>query len=360
MFSKKICAVACVAVWLVGCSGTSMRRSFKETVHDDVIKTALLYKFTKDKNVKQRHLGVDVYRGVVTLHGRAETVAERNMAEQIAQETRNVVAVENYLVVKSPHDPRFVVEGKPNLAPLRAPVARTTAPRAIPAPTTPVAPAVHAKTAPATAARQDFGDDQIDDLSVGDPLEPHPAVRHTPPSAPVAAKPAAPKAPAIYNAPTAPKITQAPAIGARGTSAPKYFDKGVLPPAQDISEKVAPPKTAPSNLAKPGVAKPVVTVPSVSKNVSKTKIPAVQPSVMTPPDDSELPKAPAVANAKVPTKTAAPHWIRGNSHSAIEVKDLLDDGASAKRTSVDSHDSEAQRAHHTADELKNLKSLPND
>lgn len=106
---NRIFTVLVLVIFGVGCAATSMRRSFNETWRDEATKTAVKLSLSQEKTVKARYINVDVYRNVVTLHGRVETAEQKVLAEQIAAEGENVVMVENHLVVRTSDDPRFVV-----------------------------------------------------------------------------------------------------------------------------------------------------------------------------------------------------------------------------------------------------------
>ncbi|MBI2346250.1 MAG: BON domain-containing protein [Deltaproteobacteria bacterium] len=71
----------------------------KESWLDSVTKTAVRYKLTRDKSVKARHMEIDVWRGVVTLHGRVQSADERQRAEELARQVKRVVIVDNHLSV---------------------------------------------------------------------------------------------------------------------------------------------------------------------------------------------------------------------------------------------------------------------
>lgn len=92
----------------LACSATDMRRSFREVWRDEATKSAIRLQFMDHKDVTARTINVDVFRGVVTLHGRVTTEQQRVAAKALAEAVPEVVMVENHLVVKSPDDPRFV------------------------------------------------------------------------------------------------------------------------------------------------------------------------------------------------------------------------------------------------------------
>lgn len=100
--------IAILAMSQLACSATDMRRSFREVWRDEATKSAIRLQFVDHKDVTSRTINVDVFRGVVTLHGRVTTEQQRAAAEALAGAVPEVVMVENHLVVKSPDDPRFV------------------------------------------------------------------------------------------------------------------------------------------------------------------------------------------------------------------------------------------------------------
>lgn len=134
-------------VTMAACSATPVRRSFKESWQDTKIKTAVRVKLTKDKGVKARHMDINVWRGVVALDGRALNADEKVLAETLARQVKNVVAVENHLhVVGEPMLPRVATT---------TPARTTAASVATRGPTAPVitAPSVGATTASTTASK---------------------------------------------------------------------------------------------------------------------------------------------------------------------------------------------------------------
>jgi hypothetical protein len=84
---------------IAACSATPVRRSVKETWSDTVTAQKLRYKLMRDKEVKKSRMHVEVFRGQVTLTGRAVSDVEKARAEQLAKSVRRVTGVENYIHV---------------------------------------------------------------------------------------------------------------------------------------------------------------------------------------------------------------------------------------------------------------------
>lgn len=86
-------------VTLAACSATPVRRSFKESWNDTMTAEKIRYKLMKDKEVKKSRMHVEVFRGQVTLTGRAVSEAEKARAEQVVKSVKRVTGVENYIHV---------------------------------------------------------------------------------------------------------------------------------------------------------------------------------------------------------------------------------------------------------------------
>jgi len=97
-----------LVVTLAACSSTPVRRSAKETWTDTMTASKVRYKLMKDKEVHKGRMHVEVYRGEVTLTGRAATEAEKARAETLAKSVKHVTGVENYV--------HIVGTGKPDSA----------------------------------------------------------------------------------------------------------------------------------------------------------------------------------------------------------------------------------------------------
>lgn len=94
----KITLVALV-LSVTACSSTPVRRSFKESWNDTMTASKVRYKLMKDKEVHKGRMHVEVYRGQVTLTGRALSDAERARAETLAKSVKKVTGVDNYVHV---------------------------------------------------------------------------------------------------------------------------------------------------------------------------------------------------------------------------------------------------------------------
>jgi osmotically-inducible protein OsmY len=77
----------------------SADRSFGEVVDDATITTTVKSKLLWGKSTEGLQMDVDTQRGKVTLSGEAETVAAKELAGRIAQNTDGVESVDNRLVV---------------------------------------------------------------------------------------------------------------------------------------------------------------------------------------------------------------------------------------------------------------------
>lgn len=97
MMTKTILLLAIVA--LAACSATPVRRSMKESWNDTLTAEKIRYKLMKDKEVKKSRMHVEVFRGQVTLTGRAVSEAEKARAEQLVKSVKRVTSVENYVHV---------------------------------------------------------------------------------------------------------------------------------------------------------------------------------------------------------------------------------------------------------------------
>lgn len=247
--------LCCTTLALAACSATPMRRNLKEAWRDGVIKADVKMRLAANNNVKARYVNVDVFRGVVSLSGRVEREAQRQVAEELARQSNEVVLVENHLVVRTPDDPRFISPNDGDMeaeaiavrtvsvnVPLRVPKATTAKPYSDLAVGDPYAgkplpekalrvlqqqmPPVRATAArriatppPPGATAATTPDRTYSDLVVGDPLSrgAHPAPQ------------VVPKAPVV--------TISTP----RAIPAPVYLEKGVIPPAASVEKRVMTP-----------------------------------------------------------------------------------------------------------------------
>jgi hypothetical protein len=97
IITQSILLLAILSV--AACSSTPVRRSFKESWNDTMTAEKIRYKLMKDKEVKKSRTHVEVFRGQVTLTGRAMSDTEKARAEQLVKSVKRVTAVENYIRV---------------------------------------------------------------------------------------------------------------------------------------------------------------------------------------------------------------------------------------------------------------------
>ncbi|MFO7784172.1 MAG: BON domain-containing protein [Thermodesulfobacteriota bacterium] len=88
-----------LAFAVAGCS-TPAGRSAGEWVDDGTIKTKVKARLAKDSILHVFAIGVNVFHGEVTLTGAVNIPEQRDLAEQIALETRGVTKVNNLLKLK--------------------------------------------------------------------------------------------------------------------------------------------------------------------------------------------------------------------------------------------------------------------
>lgn len=208
----RLLVVGGLMVAVAACSATPARRSFKESVRDTRIKAAVRLKLTKDKDVKARSMEIDVWRGVVNLHGRALTQTERLRAEELARQVKHVVAVENQLRVVGESTAPRVAGSAPSATPVAAGPATT-----MPAP----------RPAVITAA------------PVGTVAAPAPVATRVPASAPkpvTATKSAPPKAAAPVTARTESSKPASASKGAEGAALSTV--ESVRPKSADLTKKI--------------------------------------------------------------------------------------------------------------------------
>ncbi|MBI4367092.1 MAG: BON domain-containing protein [Deltaproteobacteria bacterium] len=204
----------------LACSGTTTRRSFRETLRDGKIKTAIRYKLSKDRGVKARHMEIHVWRGVATLTGHVSGVDERVRAEELTHGVGGVVAVENHLKP-------FPVMG--------APLAITTTPPA----------SIQAAAMPPKAEKK-------------------PVIT-------------APSAGAVATAPAKTATPKTPAMTTAATQTPKTIVKPTTPkPAPVAAKPAAQPKAVTKPLAGP-VTTPV-TVEDLRPRTAGMPIPNAKPA----------------------------------------------------------------------------------
>ena len=83
-----------------GCSVARDQQTVGSYVDDAAITTAVKAKMAEDKSVAATSISVETLNGTVQLSGFAKTQAEKNQAEAIARNTKNVRDVRNSIVVR--------------------------------------------------------------------------------------------------------------------------------------------------------------------------------------------------------------------------------------------------------------------
>ncbi len=93
-------AVAGMTIVSTGCSVARNQQSVGSYVDDAAVTTAVKAKMAEDKSVAATSISVETLNGTVQLSGFAKTQAEKNQAEAIARNTKNVRDVRNSIVVR--------------------------------------------------------------------------------------------------------------------------------------------------------------------------------------------------------------------------------------------------------------------
>ena len=93
-------AVAGITIVTAGCSVARNQQTAGAYVDDAAITTAVKAKMAEDKSVAATSISVETLNGTVQLSGFAKTQAEKNQAEAIARNTKNVRDVRNSIVVR--------------------------------------------------------------------------------------------------------------------------------------------------------------------------------------------------------------------------------------------------------------------
>ena len=84
----------------VGCSVAREQQTVGSYVDDAGITTAVKAKMAEDKTVSATSISVETLKGTVQLSGFAKSQAEKNQAENIARNTKNVKDVRNSNAVR--------------------------------------------------------------------------------------------------------------------------------------------------------------------------------------------------------------------------------------------------------------------
>lgn len=87
-------------VTATGCSVAREQQTVGSYVDDAGITTAVKAKMAEDKSVSATSISVETLNGTVQLSGFAKSQAEKNQAESIARNTKNVREVRNSIVVR--------------------------------------------------------------------------------------------------------------------------------------------------------------------------------------------------------------------------------------------------------------------
>ena len=84
----------------VGCSVARNQQTVGSYVDDASITTSVKAKFAEDNTVAATSISVETLNGTVQLSGFAKSQAEKNQAENLARNTKNVKDVRNSIVVR--------------------------------------------------------------------------------------------------------------------------------------------------------------------------------------------------------------------------------------------------------------------
>ncbi len=93
-------ALAGITIVSTGCSVARNQQSVGSYVDDAAVTTSVKAKMAEDKTVAATSISVETLNGTVQLSGFAKTQAEKNQAEAIARNTKNVRDVRNSIVVR--------------------------------------------------------------------------------------------------------------------------------------------------------------------------------------------------------------------------------------------------------------------
>lgn len=93
-------ALAGITIVSTGCSVARNQQTVGSYVDDAAVTTAVKAKMAEDQSVAATSISVETLNGTVQLSGFAKTQAEKNQAEAIARNTKNVRDVRNSIVVR--------------------------------------------------------------------------------------------------------------------------------------------------------------------------------------------------------------------------------------------------------------------
>ena len=93
-------ALAGITIVTAGCSVARNQQTVGSYVDDTGFTTAVKSKMAEDKSVAATAISVETLNGTVQLSGFAKSQTEKNTAETIARNTKNVRDVRNNIVVR--------------------------------------------------------------------------------------------------------------------------------------------------------------------------------------------------------------------------------------------------------------------
>jgi len=84
----------------MGCASTAKHESTGQYVDDSVITTKVKTAILNESGLKTMQINVKTYQGVVQLSGFVDSAQSVSKAGEVARQVKDVVSVENSLVVK--------------------------------------------------------------------------------------------------------------------------------------------------------------------------------------------------------------------------------------------------------------------
>lgn len=101
-FARSLSIATLVGITLIasGCAVGRGQETAGAYVDDAGITTTVKAKFLDDKTVSATSISVETLNGTVQLSGFAKSMAEKNQAENIARNVKNVRMVKNDIVVR--------------------------------------------------------------------------------------------------------------------------------------------------------------------------------------------------------------------------------------------------------------------
>lgn len=101
-YARAIAFAALAGITIIG-SGCAVVRGQETTgayVDDAAITAAVKAKFVEDQTVAASAISVETLNGTVQLSGFAKSTAEKNQAENLARNVKNVKSVRNDIVIR--------------------------------------------------------------------------------------------------------------------------------------------------------------------------------------------------------------------------------------------------------------------